>query len=58
MKEHDPEWSILVSVIILLACSISFALIAEKMVDEIQPILEQTKLSQSFLGTFDLIRFV
>jgi Ca2+/H+ antiporter len=50
MKEHSPEWSIPVAIIILLVCSVSIALIAENLVEEIQPLLKQTGLTQSFLG--------
>ena len=51
MKHHAPEWSILVSVIVLLIASATFGLIAENLVEEIQPVLNTLNISQSFLGT-------
>jgi Ca2+:H+ antiporter len=50
MKHHAPEWSILVSIIVLLIASAVFGLIAENLVEEIQPVLNTLNISQSFLG--------
>jgi len=50
-KHDSPEWSKAQCIFVLFVCTAMFALISEKLVDTLEPVVESLHLTQGFLGS-------